>query len=861
MSCRAGDWACGRPYIGELHALRPLVAVSASPPLCHCCSVLPTACSSPGAAPVTAVAASTCGSLALTGDAGGSVKLWDLADGSLLGTAAASAPETAMAAACFSADGAVATLQERSSVVQVWSTSGSRLSLAGELDAAGSGGSCTVTALAASGPLLALGCSDGSTQLWRQSGSEFEPHSRVPAPCSVTAPICCLALSSADPAVALVAVAAGPALAVVDASDGTLLAERQLAAAPAALYWCSSGELHALLLDSCRLQRLGAPKPAAGASVQPTATAVAAASPRKKAVRFADQQCHSSAASEAGAGKAREAGCPQPCHASSSPASLAAAVPLPALSARSSLPPLPSHPLLRGSSAGAARPASIWAHSSSDSGTAGSSSSSGGSSGVPVAASMTHRPTYPVLDLRALQGLRPCAAKVGGSAAMPVSGAASSSVSPLGSALGRQAADKRQAAGVSSELHSPLPRVAAPAAVPAAGTSPASSVQHTHTPVEAALPSAAACSGQEQATEFSCSEQAAAQALSKQPAGDDGTPQPRSLPPPLQQCRPPPSGPAGVSKQRCDACAVLAEAPAPGSRPVSPAKAELLAQLSQLAREPAVSLQSAQAADGASGSSSRPVSPVKPGVLCTRQAQLAGELLPAEVRPFTGAGRQVIKGWALHHGLAARLCRAAAAVALRCMHTIVSRTTHALQLRSMTPRWRILSSVSSAMLASAAAALPDGSRELPLHHLQLYRPVWCRSLQLRLAQQQARARKQRPMEQRRSTVRQGSGKGRCRHCQLPQCRLQRHRRPLPRSRQRDEHRQMRLSQQHRAAKQMPAAQRRRQRVKRHGQRCFQTLLGQLPHLQQSARPRRQQQQRISGRSCRAAALQWPATTS
>ncbi|PRW50826.1 WD-40 repeat-containing [Chlorella sorokiniana] len=80
-------------------------------------------------APISAIAASSCGSFALTGDTHGGVKLWSLADGSLLGTAAAAMPGTAVSAACFMGGGAAATAHAGSSTVQVWSTHGSSLSL------------------------------------------------------------------------------------------------------------------------------------------------------------------------------------------------------------------------------------------------------------------------------------------------------------------------------------------------------------------------------------------------------------------------------------------------------------------------------------------------------------------------------------------------------------------------------------------------------------------------------------------------------------------------------------------------------------------------------------------------------------
>ena len=578
----------------------------------------------PFAVPVTAIVASPCGSFALTGDVQGGVKLWNLADGALLGTAPAAACGAAIAAACFLSGGAAATVQAGASTVQVWSTQGGSLSLVGVLDAAGGGSGCTVTALAAAGPLLALGCSDGSTQVWRYSRGELEPHARMPGPCSSPAPVCCLALSAASSA-PLLAVAAGSAVAVL-LTSGELLAARQLAAAPIALYWSSSGELHALLADGCQLQRLGDPKQAEAAA----AAAAEESSPRKKAVRFADQQGFSPSA-----GTAEQAGSPSQPHASNMPAALPTTAPLPglslpSLSGRTGLPPLPLHPLLRGSSFGSALagpPSSCVPRSCPG------NSASGSSSGrVPSSPLSSRCPAYPVLDLRALQGLRPAA----------VHGADSTAAGATGGTAARaggdyQAASAGQGAGGGSKRPSPQRSRPAPATASTAGISST----HGTCQTGAALPAASAeVRGRQQPEKDSCSRQEAAQAPSS-PLLEDETPQPRPLPPPLQPSGHTPSAltpeAPGSSKQPCDACMVLSKAAVPSSRPASPANAAMLAQVAQLGSEAAAASERAQTAEGPS--SSRAVSPVKQGVHCTRQAQQAGELLPAEVRPFTGAGQ------------------------------------------------------------------------------------------------------------------------------------------------------------------------------------------------------------------------------
>lgn len=569
--------------------------------------------SSPLAVPVTAIVASPCGSFALTGDVQGGIKLWSLADGALLGAAPAAADGAAVAAACFLSGGAAATAPAGSSTVQVWSTQGNRLSLVGELDAA-SGGSCgTVTALAAAGPLLVLGCSDGSTQVWRYSRGELESHARVPAPCGSPAPICCLALS-ADSSAPLLAVAAGPAVAVLHTA-GELLAARQLAAAPMALYWSNSGELHALRADGCQLQRLGAPKQADA----PAAATAGEPSPCKKAVRFADQQGVSPAA-----GTAKQAGGPSQRRASCMPAAVPTTAPppglsLPSLSARTALPPLPLHPLLQGSSFGSALASPPGSYVPRN-----CPGSSGRSSNIMTNSPLSSRgPAYPVLDLRALQGLRPAAVRAADSMA---AGATGGTAMRAGGDC--QAASVGQGAGGGSERPSPQRPMPASAPVATAG------IRSTHDTCQtgAALSAAPERGGEQPPAEDSCSRQAA---TPSKPLVDDEMPQPRPLPPPLQ---PPsmlaPEAPGG-SRQRCDACLVLAAAAVPSSRPASPAKAAMLAQVAQLGSEAAALSERAQAAGGTSSSSA--ISPVKQGVLCTRQVQQAGELLPAEVHPFTGA--------------------------------------------------------------------------------------------------------------------------------------------------------------------------------------------------------------------------------
>ncbi|KAL4443218.1 hypothetical protein ABPG75_010973 [Micractinium tetrahymenae] len=59
--------------------------------------------------PITAISVSRCGSFALTADAGGTLRLWGLADGSELATAWGGSGSGPVSAACFLPDGAVAT--------------------------------------------------------------------------------------------------------------------------------------------------------------------------------------------------------------------------------------------------------------------------------------------------------------------------------------------------------------------------------------------------------------------------------------------------------------------------------------------------------------------------------------------------------------------------------------------------------------------------------------------------------------------------------------------------------------------------------------------------------------------------------
>ena len=683
------------------------------------------------AAPITAIEASRCGSLALSGDAQGGLKLWSLADGALLAAATAAAPGAPVAAACFLADGAAATLQQHSSVAQIWSTAGSTLKLLGELDAAGgsSGSTRTVTALSASGPLLALGCSDGSTLVWRRSGSEFEQHARIAPPRGSEAPVHCLTISSSsDRAAALLAVAAGPAVAISSlAATGEPLAERTLAAVPAALYWRGAGELHALLPEGCKLQRLGAPQPAAAAAAVPrqaAAGAAAAASPRKKAVRFADSQ----AGDAAGGGWPQAADAPMPATPSWQPG----------MPARSAPPPLPTHPLLRtsrdGSAFGPPAVACSSAHTSSY-----ARDSSGSCRSTPAAAATPGRlAPYPVLDLRALQGLCPASA----------TSAAACVAASLGGDWQPQAAVAQRRAPPGRQLPARQCAAAAPAVAPAAGISTTRSQRHAGTCTEPVEP--AVGSLEHPAQEGSPSKAAAA----AQPASEDAdgeAPQPRSLPLPLQRQRSQSPAAANdvprVSKQRCDACKQLAAAPgegasAAGSRPGSPAKAALLAQVAELGRE-------AAAAEGRGDASPQcriPTSPLKLGVVCTRQDQQDGQLLLAEARPCTG-GRQAAVGVRLH--ACWRVWPQAQERIPLFTAACFSTTAPALQWWSTTLRWRTLSSASCDTHASPAAALRATSRRQPRSHLlPRSRCQWQQTQQHR-QRQRGRQRRQRRQQRRR----------------------------------------------------------------------------------------------------------------
>lgn len=477
-----------------------------------------------------------------------------------------------------------------------------------ELDAggdssSGSSSSRAVTAMAAAGLLLAVGCSDGSTQLWRRAGlAEFAQHALLPPPpqqpVSEGAVVSCLAFSGDA---SLLAVAAGSAVSICCTASGHVLGQRDLSAPPVFLYWGPKDALLALL-PSGELQRLGAPEvqpPTRQPSHAPRAAlaaggqqlpqpqlelqqAVRQLPSRKKAVRFAE----SAAATDL--------------HPLPAPAALLHL--RPPGGNRAALPQLPSHPLLaQGSVGGLGLSADPGCWSTG----AGSGSVDRNSS--VLAPPAARQQLYPVLDQQALRGVQPAAADSG---RRPPAAAA--------------ACDQPSAP---AKLH-----------VTPGEAATTRSVCHAGTSVD---PGSLPASGAWQWMPHQRSQDAAAQldapaeAAPAQAAVANGeAPRPLRLPKPTQRPRSPPR----VSKQHCSACQVLApDQPAAsvlnrggGSRPVSPAKAAMLEQLGQLRCEA-----TASQAEGAGGS--RPASPVKLGAACTLQAQEeAGELQPPEARPFTG---------------------------------------------------------------------------------------------------------------------------------------------------------------------------------------------------------------------------------
>ena len=632
-------------------------------------------------APITSIAISPCSSLALSGDAAGGLAVWGLGNGSQVAAVQGGSEGltgSSIVAACWlhgdfgtAGAAAVATAQSGSSALHVWSCSAEGgLQLTGELDAGSSRG---VTVLAAAGALLAVGCSDGSTQLWRHSSCGFAQQALLPAP---SLPAAVLALSfSPDGARAAVATAgaAGPSAAVFSAAAGQLLCRQALPQTPAMLHWNAGGggsEVLAVLEDG---SLLGVEVPGGGASQQPAQWHPVAhvtehcsdqvegahrqlppqlslltqgqqgerdRQPGKKTVRFAadtepavSPRIPAAAAAPPGhtsLGQLRleveldggvRSRVPQPTQCSTAGAmhDAAPACQSPggnsrsfrAAEGRSALPPMPAHPLLQGCGSSGevdhppiSSPTTAAPRGGSLPGRRSGSPSRSGSAPQPTSKaagsswvdSRGRQPLYPVLDLRALQSLRNAAGGTGSSPGKPAG---------------------------------PRPR-----AVPQAASSAACS-----------QPPCLGTVGTAAVLGTAAAERAMAAAAPEAAAEAQQQPNPEERP----------QSPGKVSRLRCYACVTLEAAASSwdgaskgvsGSRPASPAKAALLAQLAVHAEEaagPAAASMQPAPAEGAAASTcaaaggSRPGSPLKLGVALTRAEQQWGEEQAPEVRPFTGA--------------------------------------------------------------------------------------------------------------------------------------------------------------------------------------------------------------------------------
>lgn len=667
------------------------------------CSLLPPECNCAcptwrPAEPISALAVSPCGSLALSADSGGGLKLWSLAGGAQLAAVWGGTGSGPVTAACFLPDVAIATA--RGGLVSVWQSPS--LELAAELAVTGGspvcpasadthsdGGSSTsaspgriITALAAVGELLAVGCSDGATLMWRHQGpSEFVQHALLPAPASAAAAVTALAISRDA---TLLAAAAGTAVSICCTATGQLLAQQALHAAPVSLMWAGdSGQLLALMPEG-RLQPLGAPEPhvpppllqragprAAAAAVeeedlatagmaagllQPAhgaavAAAAAVASRQKKSVRFA------------------EAGNPL-----AEPAMQQARIGVPLAARHVPPPPLPSHPLLRGGvvagHSGIGAPSQQVATASTSRGTGGSGrvvhpgrqrgAAGSGPAPRPAPPAKSVQPLYPILDLRALRGLQ---------AATPAPVATSTAASVQAVCSPPRSPNKP-----ASRLPPAAYSTAAPALPAAAGggISVTRSMRHAATSTEPGTGphmSSWQWEGQQEGERYQLVDAGGVDALQLGEAApapatmpfDETAEPPRrlQLPTPVQRQASPAASaqlcPVRTSKQRSGACVVQQPAPdsataaaSSASGPVSPSKQAMLAQLAAMRGEADNEAVVADAQDKSHpeadvpicqrtmGSASRPTSPVKLGVACTKEEQLKGEVQPAEVKAVAG---------------------------------------------------------------------------------------------------------------------------------------------------------------------------------------------------------------------------------
>jgi hypothetical protein len=567
------------------------------------------------------------------------------------------------------------------SVVNLWGTASSSNSSSnrssnstlGLLESAGElyVGKRQVTALSAAGAHVAVGCSDGSTLVWRHHGSgKFAQQALVPA--ALAAAVTVLSISSDA---TLMAAASGAAVAICCPGTKDVLTQQVLPSPPAALFWAGGGSHQLLvLLHDGSMQPLDAPdrgQPAAAGVGESTAAAGAGSGgdqqlgSGRRSVRFAEA----------------EAGLP-------------AGLPAPPTGwkpeACASLPPLPAHPLLRGGCGGAmgasrgvlcvpgpTTGSSLHAASiCRGTGSAAASSSQlqqhpTGSSVQqqrphPTGSSMLQQaePLYPILDLRALRGLpAAAAATAGGPPQQPAAlagqhrgghppAARSQAPSPYKPAISSRGRPAAAAAGMALTAVS-------------VEVSTTRSARHVGTCTEPGAPDMS--DWQWAADEISRPVVIPAPATpgvtaAAAAADEEEAPRQARLPSPVRRQQHSPSLAVRVSKQQCEDCKVLAvpeAAAAKGSdgcsgggirsRPASPSKASMLATpaaLSKAADSAEANADISSAAPGGdSSSSSRPASPLKLGVACTAAAQQdLGELQPPEVKPFTGEQES---GWGL----------------------------------------------------------------------------------------------------------------------------------------------------------------------------------------------------------------------
>lgn len=321
--------------------------------------------------PITCVTASPCSTLALSGDKGGGLSLWSLSSGAQLAAAQGDDSRRSLTAACWLQDAAqtsapallLVTAQQGCSAAQVWQAEGrpGGLQLCGELSA---GDSRRVAALQAAGALLAVGCSDGTTLLWRYDNGNFTQQALLAAP-ELTAPIAVLSFSrNAALLAAATGVSGGEAAAAFHVpSRQQVMRHQALCALPVLLLWKEPGtEMYALLKDGSHLSfglplhQLSMPQALQPGRQQQRSLQQSHQGDekrQKKVVRFAVAEpptacAAGSAASQPGA--RLWAPQPIPCAAHHPPSQLQgnSGSSVVASGCRADLPELPAHPLLRG---------------------------------------------------------------------------------------------------------------------------------------------------------------------------------------------------------------------------------------------------------------------------------------------------------------------------------------------------------------------------------------------------------------------------------------------------------------------------------------------------------------------------------